>query len=229
LLDLSENKLKLLVNIDGVPISKSSKSQLWPILGAVFRSKFVFPIAIYHGTSKPSSTEVFLSDFVDEFADLVRNGIEFDGTIIIFELKAIICDDPARAFVECIIGHTGYSACERCVGIGERKQNRTVYNSNNNDSLKEVNKFNELKFHHQNDLSPLIPIVNCIDDFPLDYMHMVLLGLVKRALIFMLRGDEICKISQQQAIEITNRLILSRENIPSNFNRKPRPLDEICY
>uniref|UniRef100_A0A7M5VDW5 Uncharacterized protein n=1 Tax=Clytia hemisphaerica TaxID=252671 RepID=A0A7M5VDW5_9CNID len=106
LLDLSENKLKLLVNIDGVPISKSSKSQLWPILGAVFRSKFVFPIAIYHGTSKPSSAEVFLSDFVDEVVDLVRNGIEFDGTIIIFELKAIICDAPARAFVKCNSVHT---------------------------------------------------------------------------------------------------------------------------
>lgn len=117
------------------------------------------------------------------------------------------------------------------VVIGERKQNRTVYDfSYNNDSLREVKKFNELKYdHHQNDLSPLIPIVNCIDDFPLDYMHMVLLGVVKRALIFMLRGDKICKISQQQAIEITNRLILSRENIPSNFNRKPRPLDELCY
>ena len=230
LLDLSENKLKLLVNIDGVPLSKSSNSQLWPILGAVFKSKFIFPIAIYHGTSKPSSAEVFLADFVHEVVDLMRNGIEFQRTVIVFELKAIICDAPARSFVKCIIGHTGYSACERCEVRGERKQNRTVYDSYNDDPLRKVEKFNKLEYeHHQNDLSPLAPIVDCIDDFPLDYMHMVLLGVVKRALIFILKGDRICKISRLQAIEISNRLILSRSNIPSNFNRKPRPLDELCY
>jgi len=38
------------LNIDGLPISKSSKSQLWPILGRI--SGLSFAIGVYHGYQK---------------------------------------------------------------------------------------------------------------------------------------------------------------------------------
>lgn len=46
------NKIELMIGIDGLPISKSSGSQLWPILGKILDFNKVFIIGIYHGCSK---------------------------------------------------------------------------------------------------------------------------------------------------------------------------------
>lgn len=47
------NDLKLGVNVDGLPVSKSSKSQFWPILVSICNvpvlSKYILPVGIYHG------------------------------------------------------------------------------------------------------------------------------------------------------------------------------------
>jgi hypothetical protein len=42
--------------IDGLPLSKNSKSQIWPILGKIYGDKAFTPFVIsaYHGYSKPS-------------------------------------------------------------------------------------------------------------------------------------------------------------------------------
>ena len=44
-------KIELSLNIDGVPLAKSTNSQLWPILGSINNSEFVFIIAMFHGMS----------------------------------------------------------------------------------------------------------------------------------------------------------------------------------
>lgn len=58
------------INIDGLPLYKSSKTQLWPILlrGINIRSEPVFPIGIFLGKSKPSSCDEFLHKVVDELS-----------------------------------------------------------------------------------------------------------------------------------------------------------------
>ncbi|KZS03642.1 KRAB-A domain containing-like protein, partial [Daphnia magna] len=51
IINLSNPTIKLIVNIDGIPIAKSSGSQFWPILGLIvdiLNSK-PFLIGIYHG------------------------------------------------------------------------------------------------------------------------------------------------------------------------------------
>ena len=55
-------------NIDGVPISKSSTSSLWLILGKVYNlpDESVFVIGAYHGFNKPSNFNDFLRPHVDE-------------------------------------------------------------------------------------------------------------------------------------------------------------------
>ncbi|XP_025154469.1 uncharacterized protein LOC112588512 isoform X2 [Harpegnathos saltator] len=49
------------LNIDGLPISKSSKSQIWPILDKIHGDKIFKPFVIsaYHGYSKPPSVDAF--------------------------------------------------------------------------------------------------------------------------------------------------------------------------
>lgn len=57
--------LKLSLNIDGLPLSKSSKNNVWPILLSIINfpelKKIVIPVRIYHGlTKKPGSVQEFL-------------------------------------------------------------------------------------------------------------------------------------------------------------------------
>lgn len=49
---ISQNitSIKLFINVDGLPLSKSSQQQFWPILGSIPESKKVFVIGIYYGT-----------------------------------------------------------------------------------------------------------------------------------------------------------------------------------
>lgn len=62
----------LQINIDGLPLSKSSKNQLWPILGKIVgpQNQFIEPFLIgaFHGNSKPSSVAQFhLQSIIKDF------------------------------------------------------------------------------------------------------------------------------------------------------------------
>lgn len=74
-----ENTIVLSINVDGLPLSKSSSSVLWPILGCLINYSIVFLIGAYHGYSKPNDAAVFLKDFVTEAADIVRDGLTHNG------------------------------------------------------------------------------------------------------------------------------------------------------
>jgi len=63
----------LIVNIDGIPVYRSSSTQFWPILCTI-NSQSPMIIALYVGTSKPTSVNEFLADFVDDVRELQSNG-----------------------------------------------------------------------------------------------------------------------------------------------------------
>jgi hypothetical protein len=111
------NQLSLQINIDGVPLFKSSNYQFWPILGILQESvdNEPFIIGVYAGSRKPTNVEEYLHDFVTEMLDLEQNAM-FVGTDR-FKLcvHSFVCDAPARAFVKCVKSHTGYYGCDRCV------------------------------------------------------------------------------------------------------------------
>jgi len=68
------NTINLDLNIDGLPIAKNSKSQLWPILGRISSLPFApFVIGVYHGYQKACLSE-FLQTFINEYLDLKNNG-----------------------------------------------------------------------------------------------------------------------------------------------------------
>lgn len=66
-------KIVIDLNIDGLPLFKSSRTQLWPILAKIvnFPNFSIFPIGIYVGKSKPSNVASFLGDLVTQLKDLV--------------------------------------------------------------------------------------------------------------------------------------------------------------
>lgn len=96
-LDLSIN-----INIDGIPLYKSSKLQFWPILMNISEMPEIAPmvIAIFYGKSKPSSLDDFLKQMVDELIDVLKHGIIINGCQINLKLRCFICDSPARAFLK---------------------------------------------------------------------------------------------------------------------------------
>lgn len=67
------NEIELDFNIDGVPISKSSKSSFWLILARIVHLKQIFVVGVYHGYKKPDSFPNFLRMFVDELKILTEN------------------------------------------------------------------------------------------------------------------------------------------------------------
>lgn len=232
-LSLNTDAIKLVVNIDGLPLSKSSSSQLWPILGSINNSNLVFPIAIFHAYAKPNSLADYLSEFIVEAKTLLQDGVRIENKLYQFNLQAIICDAPARSFLKCIIGHTGYHSCERCKIKGQYLQNRIVFNDFGADERRTDQEFRSLSYQHshqKNEISPLTELnLDMIKHFPLDYMHLVLLGVVKRLLNFLTKGPPLCRISNMQSTLMSEKLLLSHGKMPSEFNRQPRSLTELPH
>lgn len=130
--------LELTIHIDGTPIYKSSKAEFWPIQCSVKGIQMkAFFVALYKGDSKPPSAEIFMRQFLDEIHELSGCGLDvsINGVEKLFEIKVdkFILDAPARSFLKCIIGHSGYFSCERCEeeGVYLHKVGRNVKSTNN--------------------------------------------------------------------------------------------------
>lgn len=101
--DLNKNmKVSINENMDGLPIFRSSKEEVWPILFNIHELPEFKPmvIGIYAGIGKPCDLNLFLRPFVDETKDLLLNGIAINGYLLQLEIRAFICDSPARAFIK---------------------------------------------------------------------------------------------------------------------------------
>ena len=194
-----QEEVLLDVNIDGLPLSKSSKLQLWPILGLFYESN-VFIIALFSGTSKSDNVNDFLVNFVAGTNELISGSISLGNKQIKFGITSFICDAPARSFVKCIVGHNGYFSCERCV-IKGTWNSRITFNDNFLHPQRSEADFQKNYYKdHQVSQSPLVSIGGfpCIKGFPLDYMHLACLGVMKRILVFLRQELWQCRLSVQQ-------------------------------
>lgn len=149
--------------------------------------------------SNPTSVKDFMCDFLLELQRLTVDGVDFAGQVIRVSLFAFICDAPARAFFKGIKQHSGYFSCERCTMKGEW-HDRVVFNCDgNNQDLELRTDDNFLQQHYKNhQISRSILVdygIHCVSQFPLDYMHLVCLGVVRRMLRFLKSGEKLCRIS----------------------------------
>ena len=104
--EIVDNVINVTVNVDGVPLFKSTCAQFWPILCSVNNWK-VFLAGFFFGKSKPTSIEDFLQDFLEDYKFLQLNGLVYEGKTYIVKIRCFICDAPARSLLKGIIGHTG--------------------------------------------------------------------------------------------------------------------------
>ena len=114
-----------MVNIDGLPLFKSSSLQLCPIL-IIFTSFKPVPFALYCGYKKPNMEE-YLVEFVDEMEKLLSEPLLVRGSSYELSIYSLTCDAPARALLKETVQHTGNYACERCRMKGTNIKGRIVY------------------------------------------------------------------------------------------------------
>lgn len=119
--------LKLQINVDGLPLFRSSSTQFWPIFGFVqnLRNHKPFVIALFAGNGKPELYE-YMEDFVEDINNLEK-GFFFNKIPLSLKLEAMVCDALARAFLKCVKGLTGYSGCEKCTQEGEYLNDHVVF------------------------------------------------------------------------------------------------------
>ncbi|XP_012524204.2 uncharacterized protein LOC105829709 [Monomorium pharaonis] len=222
-------EIHLSINVDGLPLVKSSKSQLWTILASFrnFVNKTPFLVGAFHGYEKPPAAGVFLYDFVEETEKLMQNGFNWKGNNIKFFIDCFICDAPARAYISCTKGHTGYYGCPKCETKGIYR-GKIVFPEMNSPLRTAESFINQTQKQHHTGVSPLLDIVtDMVLDMPHDYMHLVLLGQTKKMLKIMTGKLSAMKLGTQQISDISKRQVALRKHIPFDFARKPRALDEL--
>ena len=229
--------LQITVNVDGLPLHKSTNVQFWPIV-CTLDTREAFIVALYQGDKKPNDVNEFLREFLQEFELLHANGLEFNGKHFAITLKCWVCDAPARSFLKCIKGHTGYYACERCKIRGVYHNNKVTYPMVGIHERRTDEGFAAMEYHdapdgdnHQNGLpSPLIAAgVNAVSSVVIDVMHNVYLGTWKRFLMFLFAvgSRATCRLSQRQKQQVDEKYL--RIRLPREFSRQPRSIYDLDH
>jgi len=196
IMKLGTQDIKYNVNIDGLLLYKSSSTQLWPIVGRVVGTQCMLIIGAFCGSSKPSSIEVYLRQFIDEAKKLSTEKFDIGDKAITASLMCLICDAPVRAFIKQTKGHAGYDGCERCIDKGTYVEGRMTVQSTNAVKRND-NEFSLMKYEeHQLDTSPLSELnIGLVSACVLDSMHLVYLGIMRKLLKTWIRGPKSVRLS----------------------------------
>ncbi|XP_042144299.1 uncharacterized protein LOC121834650 [Ixodes scapularis] len=231
---ITGDTISLLINVDGLPIAKSSSKQFWPILASVVEScdPEPFVIALFVGDKKPENLDDYLTDFISELSTLLEEHVTEGGKECVVRVHAFICDAPARAFLKCIKGHGGYFSCEKCTQEGTFSEScRKVILPEVSSPLRTDESFRkqDQEGHHHRQ-SPLVELqIGMVSQFPLDYMHLVCLGVMRRLLLhYWVRGrPHRSKLPPRAQTSISTMLMKLQRHTPREMARKPRSLHEL--
>ncbi len=238
---------ELTIHIDGTPVYKSSKSEFWPVQCDVKGVKMKpFFVAIYQGASKPRTAEEFMRPLLDEIHDLVANGltVTINGKPFPIQIRIdkFILDAPERAFLKRIIGHGGYYSCERCEEPGQflrkvPKRGNTKKNAGHvcligtNAPLRTDESFrNQENPEHHHDHSPLEELsIDMVRDIPLEYLHLILYGAMKRLLTLWDDGTRHFKFTDADKLEISKKHMQAGYTKPTEINKPNRSLNCLSF
>lgn len=223
------NSLDLSFNIDGLPLFHSNNIQVWPILCLIKTFKCApFAVAIFCGISKPKPLHLFLEYFLNDLSVLLAEGFTLNEKRFNVNFHSFVCDAPARAFIKCVKQHGGYSSCEKCTEPGEY-HGRVIFK--NISAIKRTNESfrRQLDEDHHTGASPLLTLpINLVNGFPIDYMHNVCLGVMKKMLNTWISGTLKVRLRSYSVNLISENLVSLKSCIPVEFNRKPRTLNELA-
>ena len=213
-----------------MPLFESSTYSLWPVLCCVANIKpsQVFPVALYGGNAKPNDLD-FLSETINELAELLSGGITANDTHFKCVLKFIVCDAPARAMVKCAKQFSGYYGCDKCSQRGEHV-GRMTFPDCEAPTRDDKSFRSQLNAEHHTGISPFCKLpIDMIKCFPVDYMHQSCLGVMKRLLACWTGGAKIVKLSITQKQCINTKIEIFKHSVTSEFSRKPRTLEHLAH
>lgn len=226
--NIEQDVIELSVNIDGLPVYKSKNSCLWPIQCSIVNipTSKPFIVALYYSHHKPQNLD-FLKEFVNELKELMDNGICInDGSVKKVLLRCFVCDAPAKALIKGTIQFNGRYGCDYCDVQGQYHGSMSflyVGNNRTNESFRQRSN----PEHHRSS-TPLLELdIDMVKDFPIDPMHCIDLGVTKKLIMQWKEGPLEHRLSAGQLNVISNYNCALRQFMPSNFNRKPRGLQEI--
>lgn len=229
----NDESIKILIGIDGLPLTKSSFSTFWPILGCVqlLNSHYIFLIGLYWGYDKPLESNLFLKNFINELKELSTTGISTNVGQKRIQVNGFCCDAPAKSFILKCKGHNGFFSCTKCTTEGIYVQNRVCFPETNLTKRTHLNFLNRVdEEHHMTDKISLItevPNIDIVNDFPLDYMRLVCLGVTKKLILLWLGHFKNSPLFVRlQNIKVQNISSL-KPNMTYDFSRTPRSLTEI--
>lgn len=224
--------ITLNIGIDGVPITNSSGSSFWPILGLIVDETVKLdPIVIgcYHGEKKPKDANNFLQTFVDEAKDLLKQGLSIDDYSIDIKIKAFSCDAPALSFIKCTKYFNGFYGCPKCTIKGKSVGGKVTFPSVNKCQRNDSDFRDKVqKEHHSKHTSYLEKLpIDMIHCFPIDYQHNACLGNMRKIIRIIKHGKEGVKIKKKDLLTLEHNILKIQKCVPSEFARKIRSPFEV--
>ena len=123
--ELLRNHYTILVNVDGLPLFKSSgNNKFYPILVSVLKINHRPICCGIYSTCESSNREmpnpsILLKKFLSDIRCLKDQPIVVNGRDIILDDLVFACYAPARSALKFTRYHSGYHACKRCFVEGE--------------------------------------------------------------------------------------------------------------
>lgn len=225
------NTLKLDISTDGCSLDRSGNVHIWPIQCRITNIRGIKPIVvgIYKGAQKPDNAHKFFEQLVTDIRTIISSGgIDFNGKKISVWLRCFIADAPARAFILNHRSHMSAQPCSKCKVEGVRCEGRYVFDSVDNCLRTDENYVMCIDEDHHKGTSPLemLPL-GMVSRVPFEYMHLVCLGVMKKLLCSWVHGkySRNSKLTGRSISIVSARLNHLRDYCPSEFARRPRPLD----
>lgn len=244
-----ENIWSLSFNTDGVSITKSNKSSLWPVLLTCnflppqlrYKDQNIIVAALYHGNEKPNIHD-FLRPLSEHFVQLSSIGVFVRNQFFKIFITNALLDLPAKSMISQMKQFNSCYACNFCLQKGDRVRRgirypyewplklRTHYSMLQN--INKVNRIPNRSFSGVKGISPMVSF-ECFDlaiSFPIDYMHCVLLGITKNLLQFWTETKNNKKpfyIVKAKRDILDQRLLQIKP--PTYISRPPRSLQYVKY
>jgi hypothetical protein len=236
---VASNDIGIVMNVDGIPLTKSTNHQFWPITARILEPipTKPFVVGIYYGPKDPEDFNVYLEDSVNEANDLGISGVQIYERNFNFRVVGYICDAPARAKIKCTVLHNSYNGCTKCTTKGvyfvapNAIRGRVTFPQVDAELRTNESFRARLQPEHHCEIPSKIEELEYLDmifAFPEEEMHLIDLGVMKKMLLFMKEGKSTpARLPKQNLVEISTRLESLKPHIPDDFARKPRSLDEL--
>ena len=226
-----ELRIHAKINIDGLPLYKSSSSSLWPILISFGSDKQPYPVAIHLGRQKPE-LDGFVKELVGEINSLRLEGFTWNSVLVKLGNIIFVCDAPARAYLQCVLCHAAKRGCSYCSAESTYVLDRIVFPVDVGQARTDES-YSKMEENNQTKLSPLTSIVGLNTAFPVEEMHCVCLGVFRRICYYLFsRVKKItvsCKVRKDQVNFLSADIEHYRKFTPREFQRKVRPFTELTH